>query len=150
MGRLFFILFLFLSYSGYSQGFLGQTKAQITEFAKSCDKEGNYDKMLAFKCDGRKLLFYFSGTDSTCDMCATDVESKIAAHMQTTLIDSGYKKTETRYLLPFLVSKKGNHQKFPAQIYSNGKVEYCFMPVSLNGKSAEENAVISRYIKKHE
>ena len=131
----------------YSQGFLGQTRAQILLFAKDCDQEGNYTGSMAFKCEGRKILFYFSDKDSLCDLCATDMEPKTANDIQHQLADGGYHKVETKYLEPFLASKNTNHQKFPAQIYSNGKIEYCFMPVSLNGKSTELNAVITKYVK---
>ena len=148
INRIVLIVALMVGFGyGFSQGFLGQTKAQILVLTKDCDQEGNYSTMMAFKCGGRKLLFYFSANDSLCDMCVTDTDPKTASDMQKQLVAAGYRKEKTKYLLPYLPSKTSDHQKFPSQVYTNGKVEYYFMPVSMNGKSAELNAVITKYVK---
>ncbi|MFI5140347.1 MAG: hypothetical protein ACHQIM_21185 [Sphingobacteriales bacterium] len=140
------LLLLSITFS-FSQGYLGQTRAQLLEFKKVCDMVGNYGSSLAFKCNGQKIFFYFSA-DSTCDLYAADVNPKTANDTVQKLLANGFQKIETRYLEPFMVSKKTDHQRFPTRVYSNGKVECCIMPVSLNGKSTEQIAVITRYIKK--
>ena len=59
------------------------------------------------------------------------------------ILSDGFIKLETRiYIEPFIMSRHSNHEKFPSIVYTNGTVQYCFMPVSLNGKTADLNAVI--------
>lgn len=145
-------LFLAVTFTGLvffcrAQGLLGQTKEQVLQAHKQCDIVGNYGRMVAFKCDGRKQIFYFSVKDSTCDMVATDLDTKSANDTLQKLLLAGYKKAGTKYIEPFMVSKNSNHQKYPSRLYSNGTMQYCFMPVSLNGKSAELNAVIIMFDK---
>lgn len=148
MKYLLFVLLLIGFSHLHAQNYLGQRKTELMKLKGPCDIVGNYEKSLAFKCDNRKIVFYFSPIDSTCDLYAVDVESSTVNDTIQKLNRTGFKNTGTKYLEAFLVSRNPSHQKFPTQIYSNGKVQYCIMPVSLNGRSTEMNAVIIKYVKK--
>ena len=137
------------SHPVFSQGQLGETKQQLLKAYKGCYTEGNYKEMLAFSCGGQKSIFYFNAKDSLCEMLALDIDVKSAADTVQKIMANGFQKGETKYVKPFLVSKKSsNTQKFPSHIYTNGKVRYCFMPISLDGKTAELNSLIVMYNKK--
>ncbi len=140
-------LFLSCRYSVFCQGYLGQPKDSILHKLPDCTAMDNYKEMLVLNCSGHKSIFYFTATDSICDMYAMDVSSENADAILKKMPAMGFTNSGTKYIEPFLVSKHSNHQKFPSRIYTNGKVQYCFMPVSLNGKTAELNSIIIRLVK---
>jgi hypothetical protein len=143
------VLALLVFITGYTnaQALLGANKSSIKQLFPDCTAIDKYSSMLVINCAGVKNIFYFNA-DSVCDMYARDMDRTSANDTLQKLLTSGFTKTGVKYVEPFLVSKKSNHEKFPSQIYSNGTIQYCFMPVSLNGKSAETNAVIVMYPKK--
>jgi hypothetical protein len=130
------------------QSLLGNPKATIFDIYKDCVPINRYQVVVMFNCANSKSIYYFNGPDSTCDMYVRDFRPGEAKDTIQFLLKQGFKKTETRYVESFLKLKHNDHQKFPSQVYSNDIIQYCFMPVSLNGKSAELNAVIVMYAKK--
>jgi hypothetical protein len=148
--KLLIVFFMVLcgQLSVYSQSLLGKSKQEVTQLKKNCLAINNYPESLVFNCSGTKEYFYFQGKDSTCDMYARDMLPRQAQDTIQYLEANKFMKLETRYMEPFLVSKHSNHEKFPSRIYTDGTIQYCFMPVSLNGKTADLNAVIVLYHKK--
>ena len=138
---------LVLQLSASAQSLLGKSKQDITQIKKNCLAINNYPESLVFNCGGTKEYFYFQGKDTTCDLYARDMPPKLAQDTLQYLESKGFMKLETRYVEPFLVSKHSNHEKFPSRVYTDGTIQYCFMPVSLNGKTADLNAVIVMYHK---
>jgi hypothetical protein len=101
-----------------------------------------------FNCNGNRAVFYFEGANALCDLYAAEMPPAAANDTLQAILSNGYKLLETRYVEPFMISKKNNHQKFPARVYTNGKTEYCFMPISLTGRTAELSTVIVMLPKK--
>ncbi len=143
-----FSAIILLQFSANAQSLLGKSKQDITQLKKNCLAINNYPESLVFNCGGTKEYFYFQGKDSTCDMYARDMLPKQAQDTLQYLESKNFMKLETKYVEPFLVSKHSNHEKFPSKVYTDGTIQYCFMPVSLNGKTADLNAVIVMYHKK--
>ncbi|HWB64006.1 MAG TPA: hypothetical protein VG603_10880 [Chitinophagales bacterium] len=144
-----FIVFLVCFSFGqvYAQTYLGLTKAQILALHKDCTQMDNYGESLVLNCYGSKTIYYFSGTEGGCDMYAFDVPQKNALDTVNKLLGLGFKNTETRYVEPFLKLGPNDHHKYPSHIYSDGKIQYCIMPVALSGKTANLNAIIIMYNK---
>ena len=134
--------------TGFAQNYLGHNKEEILLSFPECQVADKYEPMIVLNCNGQRAVFYFQGEHGLCDLYAAEMDANSANDTLKKVAQIGFKLIETRYLEPFLVSKHNNHQKFPARVYSNGKVEYCFMPVSLTGRTAEMNSVIIRYPKK--
>ena len=132
---------------GFSQNYLGHNREEILLSFPECQVADKYETMVVFNCNGQRSVFYFQAEHQLCDLYASEMDNDKAADTLKYVIAKGFKLIETRYVEPFMVNKKNNHQKFPAKIYSNGKVEYCFMPISLTGRTAEMNSVIIRAIK---
>jgi hypothetical protein len=140
-----------LSFQIMAQGHLGQDKATILKAYHDCTTMDNYPQMVVVSCGGLQTIFYFKkGADSTCDMYATDMYAQTANTTLQQLLQQGFKLTETKYVLPFLALKHSGKEKFPAHVYSNGTMDYCFIPVSLNGRTAELNSIVVVYSKKKE
>jgi hypothetical protein len=138
-----------LSNAVFGQTFLGQSKSNILTSHKDCTALDNYAETLVFNCGGLRTIFYFKGADTICDMYATDLNIQNAKDVVQALLNNGFKLTETKYVFPFLVSQKHPAQeKFPAHVYSNGVLDYCIMPISLSGKTAEMNSMVVIYSKK--
>lgn len=132
----------------FAQGFLDRNKEEITLSYPQCTVADNYDKMMVLSCNGLRTIFYFKNKNGLCDLYASEMDIKSAQDTLQSVIKDGFKLIETKYVESFLLIKKGTHQKFPSRVYSNGKVEYCFMPVSLNGRTADLNSVIIRFARK--
>lgn len=141
-------MLLMLVYALAPAQYLGQTKKEVTEAKKNCLAIDKYATSIVFNCNGTKEYFYFQGRDTTCDLYARDLPAPRAKDTLNALTAAGFTQVGTRYVEPFLATKHGDHQKYPSKIYTDGKVEYCFMPVSINGKTADLNAVIVMYKKK--
>jgi hypothetical protein len=133
---------------GCAQTYLNQTKDTIIKAFPQCTVADKYATMVVFNCNGQRSVFYFQGKDTICDLYATEMDASRANDTLQSVIKRGFKLAETKYVEPFLFNKKNNHQRFPARVYSNGEIEYCFMPVSLTGRTAEMNSVIVRLPKK--
>ena len=131
-----------------AQTYLGHNREEVLLSYEKCTAVDKYDRMVVFNCSGNRSVFYFQGTNALCDLYAAEMPQNAANDTLQTIIKNGYKLLETRYVEPFMVSKKNNHQKFPARVYSNGKIEYCFMPISLTGRTAELSTVVVRLPKK--
>ena len=141
------VLLLALQFQARSQALLGQTKQAIAKINKDCLAIDNYPGAMVFNCGGIKQYYYFQAKDSTCDLYARDFPPKQAQDTADYLLSHGFMQLETRYVSPFIVSKHPSSQKFPSRVYTDGRIEYCFMPVSLNGKTANLNAVVVMYRK---
>ena len=131
-----------------AQGYLGQGKDSVKQAFHDCTALDDYPEMLVLSCSGLRSVFYFNGPNKACDMYATDIAPPNATIILNQLLSQGFKLSETKYVTPFLVSKHPVKEKFPAHVYSNGAMEYCFMPVSLSGKTAELNSIVIMYSKK--
>lgn len=131
-----------------AQNYLGHNREEVLLSFPQCTVADKYEKMVVFNCQGQRAVFYFQAEHNLCDLYATEMDASRATDTLEAVKKQGYKLVETRYVEPFLVSKHNNHQKFPARVYSNGKTEYCFMPVSLTGRTAELNSVIVKRPKK--
>jgi hypothetical protein len=141
------IFFLFIK-TATAQTYLGHNREEILLSFPQCTVADKYEKMVVFNCTGQRSVFYFEGEHALCDLYATEMDASRANDTLEAVKKDGFKLVETKFVEPFLLSKHNNHQKFPARIYSNGKVEYCFMPVSLTGRTAELNSVIVKAAKK--
>ena len=137
-----------ISKTSTAQTYLGHSREEVLLSYQKCTAVDKYDRMVVFNCNGNRSVFYFQAANALCDLYATEMPQPAANDTLQTLIKNGYTLLETRYVEPFLESKKNNHQKFPARVYSNGKVEYCIMPISLTGRTAELNTVVVRAPKK--
>ncbi len=144
---LFPVLLLILK-TGASQNYLGHNREEILLSFPQCMVADKYDKMVVLNCDGQRQVFYFQGEHDLCDLYAAEMNSDRANDTLKKVEANGFKLIETKYVEPFLVSKHNKGQKFPARVYSNGKIEYCFMPISLTGRTAEFSSVIIRLPKK--
>ena len=131
-----------------AQNYLGHNREEILLSFPQCTVADKYQTTVVFNCNGQRSVFYFQAEHELCDLYAAEMDASQANDTLQKVIKNGFKLIETRYVEPFLVSKHNNHQKFPARVYSNGKVEYCFMPISLTGRTAELNSVIIRVPKK--
>ena len=131
-----------------AQNYLGHNREEILLSFPQCTVADKYETMVVFNCDGQRSVFYFQGQHALCDLYAAEMDQSRASDTLKSVEANGFKLIETRYVEPFLVSKHNNHQKFPAKVYSNGKVEYCFMPISLTGRTADLSSVIIRLPKK--
>ena len=127
-----------------AQTYLGHNREEILLSCQQCTVADKYQTMVVFNCSGQRSVFYFQAEHELCDLYATEMDANRANDTLQKVAKNGFRLIETRYVEPFLVSKHNNHQKFPARVYSNGKVEYCFMPISLTGRTAELNSVIIR------
>jgi hypothetical protein len=130
--------------SATAQNYLGHNREEILLSFPKCTVADKYETMVVFNCDGQRSVFYFQGEHALCDLYAAEMDAQSANDTLKKVEANGFKLIETKYVEPFLVSKRNNHQKFPAKVYSNGKVEYCFMPISLTGRTAELSTVIIR------
>ena len=131
-----------------SQTYLGHNREEVLLSFPQCTVADKYEKMVVFNCSGQRAVFYFQAEHELCDLYAAEMDASRANDTLQKVMKHGYKLVETKYVEPFLVSKHNNHQKFPAKVYSNGKVEYCFMPISLTGRTPELNTVIVKTPKK--
>ena len=131
-----------------AQTYLGHNREEVLLSYQKCTAVDKYDRMVVFNCNGNRSVFYFQAVNALCDLYAAEMPPGAANDTLQSLLKNGYKLLETRHVEPFLESKKNNHQKFPARVYSNGKVEYCFMPISLTGRTAELNTIIVMLPKK--
>ena len=132
---------------GFSQNYLGHNREEILLSFPQCQVADKYETMVVLNCNGQRMVFYFQAEHALCDLYAVEMDNDKAADTLKYVMAKGFKLIDTRYVEPFMVNKKNNHQKFPTKIYSNGKVEYCFMPISLTGRTADMNSVIIRAIK---
>ena len=139
---------VFCAQAAFAQNYLGHNREEVLLSFPQCTVADKYETMVVFNCSGQRSVFYFQAENKLCDLYAAEMDASRANDTLQSVQKNGYKLLETRYVEPFLVSKKNNHQKFPARVYSNGKYEYCFMPISLTGKTAELNTVIVRQMKK--
>ncbi len=130
-----------------AQTYLGHNREEILLSFPQCTVADKYDKMVVFNCEGKRSVFYFQAENSLCDLYAAEMDAPQVNDSLQSVIKRGYKLIATRYVEPFLLSKHNNHQKFPARIYSNGKTEYCFMPISLTGRTADLNTIIVKQAK---
>jgi len=144
----FVLSFLLLSCVSRAQTYLGHNREEILLSFPQCTVADKYATMVVFNCDGQRSVFYFQGEHELCDLYAAEMDADKANDTLKKVEANGFKLIETKYVEPFLVSKRNNHQKFPAKVYSNGKIEYCFMPISLTGRTAELSSVIIRLPKK--
>ena len=144
----FLLFYSLLQFPLSAQSLLGKSRKEILALNENCTALNKYPGVVVFNCAGTKSIYYFTGKDSSCDMYARDLFAPEARDTLQFLISKGFKKTETKYVEPFLATKKGDHQKFPSQVYTDGLIQYCFMPVSMNGKTAESNAVIVMFADK--
>ena len=133
---------------GFSQNYLGHNREEILLSFPECQVADKYETEVVLNCNGQRSVFYFQAEHKLCDLYAVEMDANKANDTLNKVTANGFKLITTKYVEPFMVNKKNNHQKFPARIYSNGKVEYCFMPISLTGRTAELNSVIIRAIKK--
>jgi hypothetical protein len=145
---LLFPLLMLAFKTGGAQNYLGHNREEILLSFPHCTVADKYDKMVVLNCDGQRQVFYFQAEHELCDLYAAEMDPDRANDTLKKVEANGFKLVETKYVEPFLVSKHNNHQKFPAKVYSNGKVEYCFMPISLTGRTAELSSVIIRLPKK--
>jgi len=148
LSYLLFPILTLCAQTAFSQNYLGHNREEVLLSFPQCTVADKYDKMVVLNCSGQRSVFYFQGEHALCDLYAAEMDASRANDTLQTVIKKGFKLIETKYIEPFLVSKHNNHQKFPAKVYSNGLVEYCFMPVSLTGRTAEMNSVIVRKPKK--
>ena len=137
-----------ISKTCFSQTYLGHNREEVLLSFPQCTVADKYETMVVFNCNGQRSVFYFQAEHQLCDLYAAEMDAANVNDTIKKVAANGYKLTGTKYVEPFLVSKHNNHQKFPARVYSNGKVEYCFMPVSLTGRTAELNTIIVRSPKK--
>ena len=133
---------------GIAQNYLGHNREEVLLSYSKCTVADKYEKMVVFNCEGQRSVFYFQGEHALCDLYAAEMDPGRANDTLQKVIKNGFKLIETKYVEPFLVSKHNNHQKFPAKVYAKGDVEYCFMPISLTGRTPEMTSVIIRAIKK--
>jgi hypothetical protein len=131
-----------------AQTYLGHNREEVLLSYAKCTAADKYDRMVVFNCNGQRSVFYFQGANALCDLYAAEMDQAAANDTLQAILKTGYQLLETRYVEPFLESKRNNHQKFPARVYSNGKTEYCFMPISLTGRTADLSTVIVRQPKK--
>ena len=130
-----------------AQSYLGHNREEVLLSFPDCQVADKYETKVVLNCNGERSVFYFQGEHKLCDLYATEMQTDRANDTLKKVSLSGFKLLETKYVEPFLVSKHNNHQKFPAKVYSNGKMEYCFMPISLTGRTAEMSSVIIRFHK---
>ncbi len=140
-------VFFVTTQSVIAQTYLGHNREEVLLSFPECQVVDKYETRVVLNCNGQRSLFYFQGEHKLCDLFATEMETASANDTLAKLSSNGFKLLDTRYVEPFLVSKHNNHQKFPAKVYTNGKLEYCFMPISLTGRTAELSSVIIRYHK---
>jgi hypothetical protein len=140
-------LFLLFPWAARAQNFLGHNKEELLLSYPQCTTTSNYAQMVVLNCAGRRSVYYFSGLHDLCDLYAWETDVQSATDTLNHIQKQGFKLLETRYVEPFLISKHNNHQKYPSRVYTNGKIEYCFMPISLTGRTAELNAIVVRYKK---
>ena len=136
------LLVLTLSQACFAQTYLGHNREEVLLSFPQCTVADKYETMVVFNCNGQRSVFYFQAEHQLCDLYAAEMDASNVNDTIKKVASTGFKLIENKYVEPFLVSKHNNHQKFPARIYSDGKVEYCFMPVSLTGRTAELNTII--------